>query len=50
MKAAVVIWALLALCGVALAIFTSDGVSKILGILLALVGVIGFIQASRRRP
>jgi drug/metabolite transporter (DMT)-like permease len=49
MKAAVVIWALLALCGVALAIFAADGVSKILGILLALVGVIGFIQARRRQ-
>jgi hypothetical protein len=49
MKAAVVIWGLLALCGVGLAIFAADGVSKILGILLALVGVIGFIQARRRQ-
>jgi hypothetical protein len=49
MKAAVIIWALMALCGVALAIFAADGVLKILGILLALVGVIGFLQARRRQ-
>lgn len=48
MKAAVVM-ALMALCGVGLAIFSADGVSKILGILLALVGIVGFIQAKRRQ-
>jgi hypothetical protein len=48
MKAAVAVWALLALSGIALAIFAADPVSNILGILLGLVGVIGFLQAMRR--
>jgi hypothetical protein len=49
MNAAVAVWALLALSGIALAIFAADPVSTALGILLGLVGVIGFLQALRRQ-
>jgi hypothetical protein len=49
MKAAMAAWALLALAGIALAIFAADPVSSALGIALGLVGVIGFLQAIRRR-
>lgn len=48
MKAAVVVWALLALCGVAFAIFAADGIAKIIGVLLAIVGALGVAQARRR--
>jgi hypothetical protein len=48
-KAEEIVWALMALCGIALAIFAADGVGKILGALLALVGIIGFVRARKRR-
>jgi hypothetical protein len=49
MNVAMAAWALLALAGIALAIFAADPVSNALGIVLGLVGVIGFLQAIRRR-
>ncbi|MEZ2390163.1 hypothetical protein AB6813_11555 [bacterium RCC_150] len=48
MKAATVLWALMALCGVASAIFAADGIAKLLGVLPAIVGIIGFVQERRR--
>jgi hypothetical protein len=46
-KASMIIAAVIALCGIALAIFAMDCVSNVLGILLGLVGVIGFLRAIR---
>jgi hypothetical protein len=48
-KAEEIVWVLMALCGVALAIFAADGVGKILGGMLALVGVMGFVRARKRQ-
>lgn len=48
MKAEEIVWVLMALCGVALAIFAADGVGKFLGGMLALVGVIGLVRARKR--
>lgn len=48
MTTAVVLWALAALCGVALAIFAADAVVHVLGILLGLAGVMGSIRAASR--
>jgi hypothetical protein len=49
MKAAMVIWALLCLCGVTYAIVAGDSVGKIIGIVLAAIGAVGFVQVFRRR-
>lgn len=48
MTTPVVLWALVALCGVALAIFATDTVVHVLGILLGLVGVMGSLRAAAR--
>lgn len=42
-KPSTVLWALLALGGIALAVFATDSVLNILGILLGLIGIIGFL-------
>lgn len=49
MKAALFIWVLIVICGVALAIFAADGVAKVIGILLAVVGLFGVVRAGRRQ-
>ncbi|MBT2548980.1 hypothetical protein [Arthrobacter sp. ISL-65] len=49
MKAGLILWALLAVLGIALAIFAADPVSSALGILLGLVGVVGFLLTMRRQ-
>ena len=43
-----VMWGLLALCGIALAIFATNSVANVLGILLGLVGVIGFLLQAKK--
>jgi hypothetical protein len=47
-KASMIIWGLLALGGIALAIFATDSVANALGILLGLVGVIGFLLQAKK--
>jgi hypothetical protein len=49
MKAGLVMWAVLAALGVALAIFAADAVSSALGVLLGLGGVIGFLRTMPRQ-
>jgi hypothetical protein len=49
MKAAVVLWALVALCGVVLAIFATNAVLHVVGIVIGLVGVIASILSAARR-
>ena len=48
MKVVAVLGALVALCGVALAIFSADTGLHVLGIVLGLVGVIASIWAATR--